>query len=350
MCESLLQSQRVTQVVVFARQEHLNAVRGHLKEGEYPEDALSLLAFPPRVTRAGSLNKLGLYIWLYLRISNLTPELLLLLNTSRSELEILTLLSNFRRKAHTIAIVHELRYLLRRPSWGHISAKIAPCWYIALSEALAVNIKRRVPATKNNLRFINFPSLTPKHRPQTIVSAKLKFGTLGGFWRRGLEQISDLAKHIHRVAPSAEFHIVGSLRAEQKLPEDWPVWVAGPSETPISPPDYFRLGRNLDWVIWLGTSNQYDFAASGALVDAIMLGKPVIALETELTLGYFREFGPLGILCKDFEELLDKTAQLAEEGLPQSQSDAIALSLEKAQNSFSPNTVGCQFDELLERL
>jgi len=73
----------------------------------------------------------------------------------------------------------------------------------------------------------------------------------------------------------------------------------------IARADYERELARLDYVVFLYPPGSYTLTASGALLDALSLGKPVIALRNPYFEHCFSLLGDIGYLCGSVDELRD---------------------------------------------
>jgi hypothetical protein len=102
------------------------------------------------------------------------------------------------------------------------------------------------------------------------------------------------------------FHIVGRIsRQFEKF--DFTCFEPPVSFVDIPRKTFIERARHLHFVCFPLQGDYYSLAASGTLIDAITLRKPIIALSSLLLEPLFEEFGDIGYLCKDkveFEAVL----------------------------------------------
>jgi glycosyltransferase involved in cell wall biosynthesis len=71
--------------------------------------------------------------------------------------------------------------------------------------------------------------------------------------------------------------------------------------------------RSSDYLLYFYSDELYRLIPSGALLDALLYEKPVIAFDNAIMRNFFRVYGPVGVLCADNEEMAVAVARLAED-------------------------------------
>ena len=94
------------------------------------------------------------------------------------------------------------------------------------------------------------------------------------------------------------FHLVGRVMAGTDL-AGYDVLEEPPAATHLPREEFVRRLSALHYVMLPFRSGYYDLAASGALIDAITLLKPVIATHVGFVDALFTEAGDVGHLCND---------------------------------------------------
>lgn len=111
------------------------------------------------------------------------------------------------------------------------------------------------------------------------------------------------------------------------------------SKEQLEPDKYLEGLRRADLLVFLYPPGTYDLMASGALFDAIAVGRPVFALRTPYFDWVFRFLGPLGQLFDSVEELAKSLVAFATEP------DAVLYrqwleSIERVRRVIAPEAVG----------
>ena len=74
--------------------------------------------------------------------------------------------------------------------------------------------------------------------------------------------------------------------------------------------DFINKIAELDYILFLYPQNSYKFTASGAIFDAFLLGKPIIALQNDYFNYLFEKAGSVGFLLDNIESLKQKLLEL----------------------------------------
>jgi hypothetical protein len=122
---------------------------------------------------------------------------------------------------------------------------------------------------------------------------------------RGRDVFRKLAQTFHgRYGDRMDFRFVGYLKTAETRASD---------TRSMPRPEYIEGVADIHYVLLPLFQHRYALVASGALIDALTLRKPVIIAATAYARRLFAEFGALGYLCeneKDFEAALDSVMTL----------------------------------------
>ncbi|HNX59077.1 MAG TPA: hypothetical protein PKK43_08245 [Spirochaetota bacterium] len=69
--------------------------------------------------------------------------------------------------------------------------------------------------------------------------------------------------------------------------------------------------RSADYLLYFYQDELYRLVPSGALLDALLYEKPVIAFDNGIMRNFFRVYGAVGVLCADTDAMADTIAKLA---------------------------------------
>jgi hypothetical protein len=113
--------------------------------------------------------------------------------------------------------------------------------------------------------------------------------------------------------PRARFELVGRLTPESQTERPLNVTLPDNGDRQLGRPEYERRIRRADYLLLPLRPNAYQYVASGSLMDALALGRPLIGLAASPpTRDLFAEFGDVGYLCEDLEAIVELVRTLAE--------------------------------------
>jgi hypothetical protein len=146
-------------------------------------------------------------------------------------------------------------------------------------------------------------------------------------------------------ADKVAFHVVG-----RAVPGDDMTRFASLAEPPPTsqlPRAEFlqRLGR-LHYVCLPLQPGYYSLSASGALIDAITWLKPVIATPVPIVQDVFSQFGDIGYLCEDADEMRKVVAGLIGAPNPQRYASQVAA-MRRARDSRMPEALAAQYRKIV---
>jgi hypothetical protein len=221
--------------------------------------------------------------------------------------------------------------------------------YLVYGDFIRERAGRLMPRLLPRLMAIDHPYVFPSAGATPSEQGTVTFGFLGtARFDKGADLFFRLSEDI---APSpsstagdsqARFIVVGHLW-DQRLSEVVPagVEVASKDGAMVSRSEYEELAASLDYAVFCGQAEPYNYFASGALLDAFAFCKPLISLRTPMTEYCFQQMGDIGYLCDSYEELAGVVRSLLKAPRPvryRSQCDNIR----KNRAIFSPETVAKQ--------
>ena len=147
----------------------------------------------------------------------------------------------------------------------------------------------------------------------TSLAAPLRIGFVGtATAAKGIDVFLDLARRLGaRFGGRIAFHLVG-----RALPGGDPARFAALAEpvgtAQLPRAEFLRRLARLHYVLLPYQPGYYDLSASGALLDAVTWGKPVIALRVPIAAAMFAAADqPIGVLCDDAAGLEEAVADIA---------------------------------------
>ena len=190
-----------------------------------------------------------------------------------------------------------------------------------------------VPGLSNHLSSLDHPCFF--HPPAGKKNNRpLRIGAIGiGGRSKGTHHFFQLATQCLPLIDNGEleFILIGPIfdKKIRAIPE----YVHCPSpHTPLQRPEYEQLVSSIDYSMFLYDRESYQLTASGAFMDAIAFARPVIGLENPFFRHYFNQFGPIGHLCTNVNEIADLLLELPQSNQHQQQVKTIIR--ERKQLSF----------------
>lgn len=242
----------------------------------------------------------------------------------------LILMLNFLLRRKTIFLMHgELELLLAdkipvgKPSYWYRLCYIVSLKYLlksnqalilVLGDSIKNNICKLYPGVINNVISICHPyfygdkeiNLDVQHR------AVLTVGTVGVMKRaKGFDALIELSKELEAEIWAGNLIIksIGRVEDIDINPYHNIQWIGG---NDFLPRNIFEAQiQSLDFILYLYPQNSYKFTASGAIMDAVKLGKPIISFHNDY-FDYLLGDSPIGYWAKDVKDMASiiRTIQL----------------------------------------
>jgi hypothetical protein len=198
--------------------------------------------------------------------------------------------------------------------------------YLVYGDFIRERAGRLMPRLLPRLMAIDHPYLFPAAGATPSQAASVRFGFLGtARFDKGADLFFRLARKIAPAPPStagaglspARFLVVGHLW-DQGLKEIIPagVEVASKDGAMVSRREYEELASSLDYAVFCGQAEPYNYFASGALLDAFAFCKPLISLRTPMTEYCFQQMGDIGYLCDSYQEMVGVVRSLLQAPRP----------------------------------
>lgn len=147
--------------------------------------------------------------------------------------------------------------------------------------------------------------------PATPLPRPIRFGLVGQATQaKGFPTFIEVAKQIAVTHPlRAEFCLAGMF-TPQEDPSLVRLLSRDTNPNGLSRDEFTRMMASLHYVILPLGESYYKFSPSGALVDAMTFGKPIIATKTPTTEDLFNRFPGIGYLCNDGDHILSVTKEI----------------------------------------
>lgn len=174
----------------------------------------------------------------------------------------------------------------------------------------------------------------------------LYVGTVGVFSQaKGGDLFIKIVSNVRNA--DVRFSITGRVYYSMELLNNWGIDVAPDAHRKPLPMElYNERIKRLDYILFLYNQNSYRITASGAVMDAINLRKPIIALENDYFCYLFKKYGSFGRLFKSLEEM---NAFLSKELVVQ-KAEVNLYDFEKIQKSMSPEHIAGDLYNKLKRI
>lgn len=224
-------------------------------------------------------------------------------------------------------------------------------YYCVISKSVLNNILEILPPSVSR-KFYQF-ELPYLYSAPGIYNSKnirnsmgqLSIGTVGTFnEKRGAKMFVSLAK---RVVSNKNIHlsVTGKIQWGNRelnelnisLPSDGGKGMVGVEE-------FNKRINKLDYILYLYPSDSYKLIASAAVMDAIDLRKPILAIRNNYFEHLFSIYGEFGVLVKDIDEMVQVINLLQQNRL------SIQVDFDKIQKLSSPQTISKQFEEVVNAI
>ncbi len=161
----------------------------------------------------------------------------------------------------------------------------------------------------------------------------ISIGTVGLFNKaKGADSLLELVKKVK--GTNVNFSVTGRIFYDiERLRNNGVDFVEGADCKSISQAEYMTRISNLDYILFLYKRESYRITASGAVMDAINLQKPIIAIENEYFSYLFEKYGSFGMLFHDVE---DMSRYLLENTISFLKEKSLSYNFSTIQKALSP--------------
>lgn len=164
---------------------------------------------------------------------------------------------------------------------------------------------------------------------------------------KGVTPFLELARAFKQTHTDAvRFHLVGNAPRGTDLTRFAVLNEVVPT-VHISRAEYLEKLRRLHYICLLLQPNYYALSASGALMDAVVWLRPIIATRVPIIEDMFDRFGDIGELCEDAAEVHTAIARLARDPDPQRYERQVA-NLRRLRTSRLPEVQAPNYRRLID--
>ena len=178
--------------------------------------------------------------------------------------------------------------------------------FFVLGDSILSNLKKIIPENiYTSFHSIDHPYFFKREiKEEERESNSIKIGTVGVFSKqKGGDDFYNICKSINN--PNIEFSITGRIFYDVKkltaLQIDLP---PNKGKSMLSKKELEDRASMLDFILFLYPKDSYRLIASGAILEAISLKKPILALRNDYFNYLFKKFGDFGYLTDSIEELI----------------------------------------------
>lgn len=180
--------------------------------------------------------------------------------------------------------------------------------YLVLGESIRCNLVKLLPKLTENVVSINHPYSIIDNKAQkeiynnAISEFKFSMGSVGiGLKEKGFLSIFEVERFLqnNKISNISLSHI-GRVDLDLNIKTD--VNIPSTNKT-LNQSEYEKYVYDLDYVLFFYPKDSYKLTASGAIFDAIMNAKPIIALKNDYFVSVFNEMGNIGYLCDSIEQM-----------------------------------------------
>jgi len=222
---------------------------------------------------------------------------------------------------------------------------------IVLSEMVKARLIQESIVGEDKIITIEHPIITKEILYEGLNSDTVIFSHIGSAMnKKRSELFFELAGKFQAAlaAKKTAFNLIGKFHYDFFVDNMNGVTVVSENNRSVSQHDYEQFIQQSDYAVFTFDSDNYVFRVSGALMDAVLFRKPIIALKQDYIEYLFREGGNIGFLCESLGEMIVLIDRLIKR-------DPVLLSQYSAQqhnlgilmDRFSIESVGKQLNRQL---
>jgi len=222
---------------------------------------------------------------------------------------------------------------------------------LALETHIRANLAATIPDSGNFIDAIHHPcvpldiDLNDFTQPQGV----LRFGLLGIAGRsKGLDVFAQLASQCRTsCGPAADFRVIGKLQRDCLNLDLSGISGPRPFSQEWLPRQVFETElKNLHYVVLPYNMNYYGLSASGVLLDVLRWRKPIISFETPVIRELIEQFGDIGTICANQNQMFDVINNLCSSPFDDKRYQAQRRNLDAAYRSRLPESVAIEYTQI----
>lgn len=261
--------------------------------------------------------------------------------TNKFSLPLILLFNILLRKKIVFVFHGELEFLIGKVSFLKLSGWYkksmqfsfhylfdkSPSYPLVLGDSIKSNLLKIYPKLESRILSIYHPcyfddavnyKIDKSHYP-------IKIGTVGSLNNaKGLNTLIELSIRLQDVIREnlLEIYSIGKVNDKDVELVDTIRWIG--SEKGLPRNEFEQYIKQLSYILYLYPTDSYKFTASGALMDAVKMGKPIIALHND----YFNHMlsnNPIGYLGDSIDDIEYLIRQIISGSLKDDFSDGFKL-------------------------
>lgn len=212
-------------------------------------------------------------------------------------------------------VLSKILYCCCRNFFLNPKVKIAKTIYFSvIGEMIYKNLETYVDKSKMaHFVSMDHPYIFVKQIAKTesrVDRLPLSVGTVGAMsMSKGLSRLLYYAELCDKKSLNVKISHTGKIVSDDKLREQNIVELPAQNQE-LSREQYDERLSNLDYILFFYDSDSYKITASGAIMDALTVEKPIIAIRNSYFDYMFEKFGAFGYLVDNVEQMVDVTMDI----------------------------------------
>lgn len=188
------------------------------------------------------------------------------------------------------------------------------CKLIVLGDSIKDNLIKKLDFLKERIISMDHPYLSSGILNSEIekkTNSSIKIGTIGvATPEKGNMSIIDISNFLrHSNYDNIELYHIGKLHTDLSILKNY-VYLPFDSQELVDSLNFNNEIHKLDYFLYLYPSSNYKYTASGALFDALVHGKPIVAIKNDFFEYFFNKYPGIGFLYNNIEELCEGIVHL----------------------------------------
>lgn len=184
---------------------------------------------------------------------------------------------------------------------------------IVLSDIVKMALEKKQVLTSERIIAIDHPIVDRQITHSALNADTIIFAHIGSAMQKKRSELFwELADKFRNesIQRKSEFSVIGKLDPEFVGLATDSVKVLSENNQSISQEKYEQFIHNADYAVFTFDNDNYVYRVSGALMDAILYGKPIIALRQDYIEYLFQVGGNIGFLCDNMDKMQELIKRL----------------------------------------